>query len=150
MKTAHANDKSIQQYVFDLDNCDSDLVEHINSCNLCGKIAYSYRLLSKDIKEQESPILNSNLEDLIVERITNEIKQKQRTKKHPFVGAMIIIVIGIIAIILNTLITELKNLFDANSLSTYFIICIGVFMTILLSMDIVRSFNIKMNKINIS
>ncbi len=150
MKPVHVNDQSIQQYIFDINNCDTSIIEHIHSCNICRKTADNYKLLSEDLKEQEIPILDFNLEERILKKITIQITQKKRSKEYTFISATITIAIGIILIFLNAFMQEFKNLFDTSNILTYFILCTSIIITTLLSIDIVRSFNIKMNKIKFS
>lgn len=150
MKTTHPDDRSIQQFVFHLDTCDTDVVAHIKSCDLCRQVADGYNLLSIDLKEQEGPILDFNLEDLILEQILNQIEQEPLPKEYAFASPLIVIALGIIAILLNIFIAEFRDSVDADMLSTYFIMCIGLFVTLLLSMDVVRWFRSKMHKINFS
>lgn len=150
MKTTHADDQSIQQCIFDLDTCDNDIIAHINSCNVCQQVANSYKVLITDLKEQEYPILDFNLEDRILEQLPNQIEQEQPYKAYSLTGPLIVISIGIIALLTNSFIGDLKHLIGANKLSTYFIICIGLFITTLLSMDLVKLYKSKMNKINFS
>lgn len=150
MKTTHVDDQHIQQFIFDIDTCDNNVITHINSCDVCQEIADSYTLLSIDLKEQKAPVLSFNLEDRILQQITHQVEQEQRSKKYSFTGPIISIIFGIIAILSNTFIGELRNLLDLKDLSTYFIVSIGIFITTLLSIDVVRLFKSKMHKINFS
>jgi len=148
MKTDHLNDQSIQRYIFNFDNCDTNIVEHINSCIICLEIADSYKLLSKDLKNLENPVLDFNLGDQILERITNQVEQRKRSKNYTYISAIVFIAIGVIAMMISAFKVELINQVDTNNMYLYLIISIGVFTTILLSIDSLRSFNLKMNKIN--
>jgi len=148
MKTDHLNDQSIQRYIFDFDNCDNSILEHIDSCEICLQIADNYKLLSKDLKNLENPVLNDNLGDLILEKITNKIEQKKSKKDYNYISAIVFIAIGVIAMMISAFKVELINQVETNNMYLYLIISIGVFTTILLSVDSFRSFNLKMNEIN--
>ena len=146
MKTVHLSDNEIQQYTFDLVNCGDTIIEHINSCDMCKNVSENYRLLSKAIKEQPEPQVAFNLADLVLDKLPSPIAQK--TTKDYSISFSIIISIGIVLMMVYALKSSLINLIDIKNITTYFIISIGVFVTALWSIDMVKSYNRKMNTIN--
>jgi len=148
MKTVHLSDNEIQKYTFDLVNCGDTIIEHINSCDRCKNVSENYRLLSKAIKEQPEPQVASNLADLVMEKLTSPIVQK--TVKDYTISLSIIISVAIVLMMLYGIKSSLINLIDIKNITTYFIISVGVFVTALWSVDMVKSYHRKMNIINFS
>ena len=150
MKTTHADDRSIQQFIFDVDNCNNEIKAHIKSCDLCLEVANGYQSLAIDLKAQEYPVLDLNIEDVILELLTNPKEQEQARKAYSFAGPLIVIAIGIIALLANSLIGDLTYWIAPNKQTTYFIACVGLFIATLLCIDVVRIYKSKMNKMNFS
>lgn len=150
MKTRHVTDPEIQQYIFDKTNCSHDTIQHINSCDVCMHIVDSYQLLSKELKQQNTPVLEYNLADKVLEKIAIPTQQKQHFKNYTAISAIICIAIGMLLILLDTLNSTTYVFFDIDKVSIYFISCIGFFITLLWSIDMIRTFNIKMTNIRYS
>jgi len=148
MKTVHLNDNDIQQYTFDFVNCGDIIIEHINSCKQCKNVSENYRLLSKEIKVQAEPELAFNLADLVMEKLPAPITQKP--SKDYTLSLSIIIGIGVLVLMLYGFKSNLINLIEIKNISTYFIIALGVFVSGLFSIDMIRSYNKKINIINFS
>lgn len=148
MKTVHLSDNDIQQYTFDFVNCEASIIEHINNCEPCKNASESYQLLSEGIKAQAEPQIVFNLADLVMEKLPAPIAQKP--SREYSLSLSIIISIGIIIVMLYSFKSNLVNLIEIKNISTYFIIMIGVFVAGLWSIDMIKSYNRKINIINFS
>jgi hypothetical protein len=69
MTNKHLNDAEIQQYVLQKTNCGVDIIEHIQHCRNCKIKAEQYTLLFEGIKQQEKPVFDFNLADLVLEQL---------------------------------------------------------------------------------
>ena len=69
MKNKHLTDDEIQQYILQKAKCDIDIVKHIQNCETCKIKAEQYNLLFEGIKQQEKPVFDFNLADLILEQL---------------------------------------------------------------------------------
>lgn len=69
MTDKHLNDAEIQQYVFQKTNCGVDIIEHIQHCTNCKIKVEQYNLLFEGIKQQEKPVFDFNLADLVMQKL---------------------------------------------------------------------------------
>ncbi len=150
MKTIHPDDQSIQQFIFDKDHCDKNIARHINACQICQKMVAGYQELSTDFKAQEVPVLDFNLEDRVLRQITTQLEREKRSNRYFFAGPIVFIIIGIVAILSYIFIGEMKYSFGIEDLSIGFIICVGLLIVTLFSMDMMATYKSKMNKIDFS
>lgn len=148
MKTTHLSDKEIQQYTFDIDKCESIIIEHIEACEICKDIADSYQLLSKTLSEQPRPHLDYNLAERLLVKLPS--KNHKPLRDYTIISALIILCFGIIAIVLYSFKNSLNNFSEIKNLTTYFIVSVGVFIALLSSLEMIKSFNRKINTINFS
>jgi len=148
MKTTHLSDKKIQLYTFDLENCENSVIEHIDSCDVCKNAVDSYQLLSKTLKEQPKPNVDFNLTELVLDRLPQ--REHKPLRDYTIISALIILGFGIIAIVLYSFKNSFINFVEIKDLTSYFIISVGVFIAILSSLDMIKSFNRKINTINFS
>lgn len=148
MKTRHITDKKIQLYTFDLDNCENIVIEHIDSCEICKNVSDSYLLLSKTLKEQPKPQLDFNLTELVLDKLPP--KEHKPLRDFTIISALIILGFGVIAIVLYSFKNRYINFVEIKNLTTYLIISVGVFIALLSSLDMIKSFNKKMNTIKFS
>lgn len=65
----HVNDSDIQQYVLERSVCDSVIVEHIHGCRNCMTKAEQYSVLINGIEEQEAPVFDFNVVDLVMPQL---------------------------------------------------------------------------------
>jgi len=148
MKTTHLSDKEIQQYTFDINKCESIIIEHIEACELCKNVADSYQLLSKTLTEQPRPYLDYNLAERVLVKLPS--KNRKPLPDYTIISALIILCFGIIAIVLDSFKNSLINFGEIKNLTSYFIVSVGVFIALLSSLDMIKSFNRKINNINFS
>ncbi|CAL2108422.1 conserved hypothetical protein [Tenacibaculum sp. 190524A02b] len=138
MSTEHVNEIQIQQYVFDLDNCDKTIITHINSCEHCKSLVNEYKYLSNDLKELTKPSLDFDIASQILE----QLPEKKQSK--PFISvnnsALVLLAIGVLAILIHTI----SNINIIESYSSYFIISIVFFITILSTIEMLQTFKRKL------
>ncbi len=147
MKMKHVNDHDIQQFAFDLSECKAEVIEHISSCKVCEMRVESYQSLSSVIKNQPDPIVEFNLSELVLEQL--EIAPKKKPIYSYFIYFLIILSIGIILISLFYFNGIFINLLGSSAVTpAYFLISIVVLISFALGLDMVRSFNKKINMLN--
>jgi hypothetical protein len=66
MTNNHLNDAEIQQYILQKTQCNIDIVKHVQNCKTCKIKAKQYTLLFEGIKQQENPVFDFNLADLVI------------------------------------------------------------------------------------
>ena len=69
MTKKHLNDGEIQQYVLQKEECDIDIVKHVQNCKTCKIKAQEYNLLFEGIKQQEKSVFDFNLADSVMEQL---------------------------------------------------------------------------------
>lgn len=143
MKIQHLCDKDIQEYIFDTSNCSSDIIEHINSCEVCKKVSESYLLLSGELKSQPEPVLDFNLTKLVLDRL---ILPKKEPIYNYLLSFIIIMSIGITFFTIYIFRDVFSNIFSANiTISNYFIVSITILISLFLGFDMYRSYYKKIN-----
>ena len=65
----HLDDDEIQQYVLQKAMCDFNIVNHIHNCITCKTKAEVYNLLFEGIKQQEKPVFDFILTDLVMAQL---------------------------------------------------------------------------------
>ena len=149
MKTIHVSDHSIQKFAFDLSECEAEIVNHIHSCGECKKRVEGYLSLSNTIKEQTTPVLDFNLTELILDQLP--LSSKKESAYNYFIYFLILISIGVVAAALYFFKDTLVNLFsNTSAIPISFIISVAMLIVFALSIDLVRSFNKKVDMLNYS
>jgi len=69
MTNNHVDEYSVQKYVLQKINCDEEIIEHIEHCDTCKIKAEQYKVLFKGIKQQEKPVFDFNLSQLVLAQI---------------------------------------------------------------------------------
>lgn len=107
MKNQHLTDTEIQQYALQKSNCEVGILQHIQNCPNCKMKAGQYSLLFGAISEQEKPIFEFNLADLVLERLPKH--QQNFANENSFFS-----IIGTIAFFLFCILSYFfgKNLLD--------------------------------------
>lgn len=144
MKMIHATDTDIQTYVFDISNCETSILEHINSCNSCKKSASDYLLFSDEIKTGTIPTLEIDIDKILLPK-TIEVIQIKSVKNIHFhiISSAIIACISIVIWIFNSII-------DIPINSTHLIISTAVFFVFIWCFDSYKSYQKKMKQLNFS
>lgn len=150
MKPIHPDDDSIQKYALEQETCDKEVIQHLSSCAYCQEIAETYRAMANELKAQEKPVLSSQLEDQIMRRIMSQKVQKLPVRLYGLAGPLFVLIVGLASLIISTLASGVKNLVALEHLSLYVIIGIGICVTVLLAIDIIKTHQYHMNKISFS
>lgn len=94
MNTKHLTDDELQQYALNSAGCDSAIAEHVHFCEDCKAAVETYRLLFTGISEQEIPVFDFELSELVVKQLQPSPKPRLRPEDffmYLFSAAMIII-----------------------------------------------------------
>ncbi|MDY8137058.1 hypothetical protein [Aquimarina sp. 2201CG5-10] len=147
MKTIHVSDYDIQQFTFDLSECEAEVVKHINSCEICKRRVEEYQLLSNTIKSQPDPIFEFNLSDQVLEQL--EISPEKESTYGYFIYVLIVLSIGVVTSCLFYFKEIFIDLFKSTAaISTYLIISVTVLISLVMVFDMFRSFNKKIDLLN--
>ncbi len=147
MKYEHLTDDEIQQYVFEKTKCADEVIDHIQSCTTCKERAAQYSLLFEGIKQQEKPVFDFDLAELVIEQLpqsqTNLSSEKRFSFFIIFISIFVFCVVG--------------YLFGRNLLSLFSGITpavIGLIITTVISLfvflyiDMNRNYQAKMKALN--
>ncbi len=110
MKNKHLSDAAIQQYILQKTNSDPDVIEHIESCANCKTRAEQYSILFEGIKQQERPVFEFNLADLVMDKLPTP--QHKLSYEKLFSYFIIFISIFVAVVILYFFGSNLLNLFS--------------------------------------
>ena len=75
MKYLHLTDDEIQQYVLEKANGSDTIIEHIQECTHCKERAEEYSLLFRAIQQQEKPVFDFDLADLVLQQLPKSQSQ---------------------------------------------------------------------------
>ncbi|MDC1162051.1 hypothetical protein OAT18_01275 [Tenacibaculum sp.] len=147
MKIKHVNDQDIQQFAFDLVACKIEVAKHIQSCKTCKMRVEEYQLLSNTIKNQPEPVVEFNLAELVLNQLPLTIKEQPIYSY--FVYFLIALSIGLVTSSLYYFKEFFLELFsNITTIFIYLIISITALISFVQSLDILRSFNKKINILN--
>ncbi len=149
MKTTHVSDHDIQKFTFDLSKCETEIIKHIHSCRECKKRAESYLSLSHVIKDQLEPILEFNLTELVLDQLP--VSSKNESAYSYFIYFLIMVSIGVVVSSLyyfKGIFIDLFSNTNTTAISASFMISIALLIIVALSLDLIRSFNKKINMLN--
>ena len=147
MTNEHLIDAEIQQYVLEKSNCDIDIIEHMQHCTNCAAKAAQYILMFDEIKQQEKPIFNFNLADLVVEQLP---KPQPKVANEKWVFYLIIfILIFSVCTIFYLFGNNLQNLLlGTKPLLTGLIITTVTILLVFLCIDMYKKYQAQMNALN--
>jgi hypothetical protein len=147
MTNKHLNDAEIQQYVLQKTNCDTDIIEHIQHCRNCKIKAEQYNLLFEGIKQQEKPVFDFNLADLVVAQLPKS--QHKVSNEKSFFYFIIFIAIISVCIVFYLFANNLLNLFQGIArISIGLIIITGASLLVFLCIDMYRTYQIQIKTLN--
>ena len=147
MTHKHLNDIEIQQYVLGKENCDTEMVEHMQHCTNCAAKAAQYTLVFDGIEQQEKPVFNFNLADLVVAQLPKP--QPKVANKKWFFYFIIFIVLFSVCAIFYLFGNNLKNLFFGTTpILTGLIITTVAILLVFLSIDMYRKYQVQMDALN--
>lgn len=147
MTSKHLNDADIQQYVLQKTNCDVEIIEHIRHCTNCKIKVEQYRLLFDGIEEQEKPIFDFNLTELVMEQLPEH--QQKVSNENSFFYFIVSIAVFSVCIVFYLFENNLLNLFLGTTP-----ILIGLIFTTVTSLlaflfiDMYRKYQTRMKAVN--
>ena len=77
MRPGHLSEDAIQQYVLDASSCETAIIEHSGSCEICKTRIANYRSLFAAIHEQPRPTFDFDVAGLVLSQL------QVRTKELP-------------------------------------------------------------------
>lgn len=69
MTNEHLSDLDIQLFVFDKDNCEARIADHIRDCPACAIKAGQYNMLSEVLAWQEKPVFEFDLASTVMDSL---------------------------------------------------------------------------------
>ncbi len=147
MKDIHVNDLDIQRYTFDQQECEPQIIKHIQSCEECNERVELYLSLSSTIKNQPEPTLEYNLSQLVLDQLPSN--KEVETNDSYLISIIILAIAGFFILTLFSFRETIIYLLDSTfAYQNYLIISIIVFVSIVLVLDLFRSFYQKINLLN--
>ena len=147
MKYLHLTDDQIQQYVLEKANCNNEIIEHVVTCTYCKERAEEYNLLFRGIQQQEKPVFDFDVTDLV-------LQQLPKSQTQPFSEKWISLLIIFMSILFCCVIGYLfgKNLVILfGGISPVFmglIITTVISIFVFLYIDMNKSYHAKMKALN--
>ena len=135
MKNKHINEKEIQQYVLAKDDCDINILEHINHCQKCKAEVEIYELLFAAIKEEPNPIFEFDLADLVMQQLPE--KQNFSFEKYliAILSGILIAIISILIFLINRYFPTLFNGISSIQFSLIFVTILLISIYIYIDMN---------------
>ena len=133
MKDQHLTDAEIQLYVLQNNNCSKHITEHIQHCEICKVNALLYNALVDGINQQEKPVFDFSLVDLVMEQLPKEEPAMYNEKWfYYFIASLIVVPAFIIFYLfgnnLFNLLSGITPILIALSLTT--VTCVFTFLCI--------------------
>ncbi|MDH6253422.1 hypothetical protein M2347_003149 [Chryseobacterium sp. H1D6B] len=69
MKNKHLNELEIQQYVLHKDDCDFNIIEHVNHCQKCKSEVEIYESLFAVLKNEPNSIFEFDIANLVMQQL---------------------------------------------------------------------------------
>ncbi len=149
MNTKHLTDDELQQYALNSADCDSTIAEHVHFCEDCKAAVETYRLVFTGISEQEIPVFDFNLSELVVKQIQPQPKTKLLLEDffiYLFSFAMIIIT-GAMIYFFRAHILELFS--GAGNFAVYLTIASVAVLFVFLCIDQYKTYQQKMKALDL-
>lgn len=143
MKNEHINELELQQYVLRKDDCDINIIEHINQCQKCKSEVELYESLFSAIKKEPNPVFEFDIANLVMQQLT--VKQNFSFDKY-----FIALLSGISVVIFSLLIYFTNKYFPTifNGISTIqfsLILVTIILISIFIFTDMIKNYKNKMN-----
>ena len=144
----HASENEIQQYVLDQLGSDVCIVNHMHSCKICAARAESYRILVSGIQNQQKPVFDFDIADLVLPQLT----KPKRTLSWDIVVVYLLVFAGLVMILSSVILfsSYLSELYSGYS--SLFIYLFGTITFILLGfqgLELYRKYHRQLEALNI-
>jgi hypothetical protein len=147
MINKHLNDDEIQQYVLQKAECDVDIVKHIASCETCKIKAEQYNLLFQGIKQQEKPVFDFSIADLVIGQLPKSSHKVSNDKLFSYF--IIFIAVFFLSIIFYFFRDSLVNLFKGITPILFALVITTVScLFVILFIDMYRKYQAQMKALN--
>ena len=143
MKNKHINEIEIQQYVLDKDDCDINIIEHINHCQRCKAEVEIYELLFDAIKEETNPVFEFDLANLVMQ----QLPEKQNFSFDKYLIAILSgISIALLSILIYFIHSYFPTLFNGISLIQFSLIMVTILLiSLFIYFDMKKNYKNQMN-----
>jgi len=147
MTTKHLSEIETQQYALGKENCNTEIIDHIQKCEACRVKGEAYQLIFTKIKVQPKPVFDFNLTDLVMNQLP---QRKQKTSFENialYITAFVSILIAGFAIYFykSFLSTALTGI---TPIAVYLIITTLASLLIFLGIDMFAKYNKQMKILN--
>ena len=144
MTNEHLDDAEIQQYALKKTDCDIYITEHIRHCTSCRAKARQYNLLFERIKQQEKPVFDFSLADLVMAQLPET--QRRDSYDNAFFYFAVCIAVFSGCTIFYLFGSNLLSLFSGiTPILIYLLITTVTGLLVFLCMDMYRKYLTKMN-----
>jgi hypothetical protein len=106
MKNIHLSEDQLQQYSLGV-LTDAELVAHTVVCPSCQLQVKAYQLLIKGVKEMEEPVLEFNLEELVLSQLPVVVAPANKDRTLYFILLAPIVLLAVMGIIFQEIFTYL-------------------------------------------
>lgn len=147
MKYKHPDDDEIQRYVLETSKGDAQVIVHMGICPGCQQKAAQYRQLLEGIKQQQKPVFEFNLAELVIAQIPKSTSRLSSEKK--FSLSIFLISVFFIGVAYFLFGEGLISLFSGiTSMASGLIITTVTCLFVVLWMDAKRKYKAKLKAIN--
>lgn len=147
MKNVHLSDFDIQRFAFELSDCKTEIVSHINTCELCKQKADNYGSISDSIKVQPEPVLEFDLSALVLAQLPTMSKKESAYNYFIYflMALSTLVVVGALLYFKEAIVGLFAN---TSAIPTSFIVSTCLLILTVIGIDTFRSFHKKMNLLN--
>ena len=150
MNNNHLTDIDIQTFVLQIlqkADCDRKIIEHLAHCDDCRLKAEQYQILFEEIKQQEKPIFDFDLSDLVMAQMPQS--KPKRLFENAFIYSTVFAAIFVMSLVFYYLRDTLLDMFTAiTPILIYLIITTVITLSVFLCIDMYTKFQKRMNALN--
>lgn len=147
MKALHLTDEEIQEYVLDSSTSNHAIIEHASSCEECKTRITDYQLLFAGIKQQPKPAFDFNLADLVVAQLPSHGPKAVSDNYFVYIVVLAAIILG--GLVLYYFRNYIVSLFTGIvPLFIYLTLTTVITLSIILSLDMYKTYQRKMRSLN--
>lgn len=145
----HPNDNTIQQYVLDNSNQGTMIGEHIQSCEQCKTKVEVYKLLIEAIHHQEVSSFDFDLRELVLSQLPQ--KKTFYCPENIFIYFLLSLAALLPGALFYLFRKQLTGLFEGvSAMSILLIVTTVVTIFILLAIDLLKTYQQKITRVNLT
>ena len=146
MLDKHLTDEEIQRFLLEGPQSNSKMAEHLRMCRDCKTRAAAYELLFTGISEQEKPVFEFNLAELVVAQLPKQEAAVVKDRLPGFLLAFVMILPGAAGYVFRQ---YLALLFEGiASLAVYLMIVSVIVILAFFCLDMYKNYQKKMGAID--